>query len=301
MKLIIISGRSGSGKSSALHTLEDEGFYCVDNLPANMLSQLPDTLRAYHQDTLQESSQESSQEGQSEPPGMAVSIDIRNVPGALEQFPGYLKDLNKRGIQCQVLYLDAGDEQLIKRYSSTRRKHPISDETTSLREAIRQEKRLLSPILAEADLRLDSSTLSVHQMRERVRLAVLGSAGNTMTVLFQSFGFKHGVPSDADFIFDVRCLPNPFWFESLRADTGLEQPVQDFMKNEPEVIDMLGDIRKFIEKWLPRFESAQRSYMTIAIGCTGGQHRSVYICKRLGEQFAGQLERVQVRHRELPE
>lgn len=285
MKLVIISGRSGSGKSSALHALEDEGFYCVDNLPASMLSQLPDTLRDAHRDT----------------PKMAVSIDVRNLPGALENFSDLLASLKSKNVNYQVVYLDASSEHIMKRYSSTRRKHPLSDDDTSLREAIELEKELLEPVLAEADIRFDTSPMSVHQIRERIREEICGNTAKAMTVLFQSFGFKHGVPSDADFIFDVRCLPNPFWVESLRAHTGLEPPVQNFLKNEPDVLAMKEDISQFVEKWLPKIESGQRSYMTIAIGCTGGQHRSVYISETLAKEFKSKLERVQVRHRELPE
>ena len=285
MKLIIISGRSGSGKSSALHTLEDEGFYCVDNLPASMLSQLPDTLKGHH----------------SEPPKMAVSIDVRNLPGALDNFSELLASLRSKGIDCQVLYLDTGSEKLVSRYSSTRRKHPLSNDQVSLREAIEIEKKLLKPVLMEADLKIDTTQLSVHQIRDLIKQEYCGDEKSGMTVLFQSFGFKNGIPSDADFIFDVRCLPNPFWDESLRAHTGLEEPVINFLKDDPNVIEMVEDISTFVEKWLPRFESAQRSYMTIAIGCTGGQHRSVYICKTLGTLFTSKLERVQVRHRELLE
>lgn len=285
MKLIIISGRSGSGKSSALHTLEDEGFYCVDNLPASMLNQLPDTLKGHH----------------SKPPRMAVSIDVRNLPGALDNFPDLLESLRNKGIDCQVLYLDTDSEKLVSRYSATRRKHPLSNDQTSLREAIALEKKLLVPVLIQADLKIDTTSLSVHQMRDMIKQKFCDDQKSGVTVLFQSFGFKNGIPSDADFIFDVRCLPNPFWDESLRAHTGLEQPVIDFLKDEPYVIEMMDDISAFIEKWLPRFESAQRSYMTIAIGCTGGQHRSVYIGKTLGTLFTSKLERVQVRHRELHE
>ena len=285
MKLVIISGRSGSGKSSALHALEDEGYYCVDNLPAILLSKLPEVLK----------------DAQSEPPKMAVSIDVRNVPGVLENFAQLLSDLKKNNVHCQVLYLDADDEHLMKRYSSTRRKHPLSNDKISLREAIKMEKTLLEPVQTEASIRFDTSPTSVHQLRERVRQEICGNASTSMTVMFQSFGFKNGIPSDADFIFDVRCLPNPFWVEALRANTGLETPVQDFLKGEPDVIDMMADIRAFVEKWLPKFEAGQRSYMTVAIGCTGGQHRSVYISETLGNEFKNKLERVQVRHRELPE
>lgn len=285
MKLIIISGRSGSGKSSALHTLEDEGFYCVDNLPASMLSQLADTLEGHH----------------CEPPKMAVSVDVRNLPGALDHFPELLASLKNKGIDCQVLYLDTDSEKLVSRYSATRRKHPLSDDQVSLREAIELEKKLLQPVLIAADLKIDTTTLSVHQIRDLIKQEYCEDEKNGMTVLFQSFGFKNGIPSDADFIFDVRCLPNPFWVESLRHHTGLEEPVINFLKDDANVIEMIDDIAAFIDKWLPRFESAQRSYMTIAIGCTGGQHRSVYIGNTLGELFTSKLERVQVRHRELRE
>lgn len=283
MKLIIISGRSGSGKSSALHALEDEGFYCVDNLPASMLKDLPQNLET----------------GLGEPPRMAVSIDVRNVPGALEHFPGLLDKLKQQGIDCQVVFLEADSDSLMKRYSSTRRKHPLSNDQTSLIEAINLEKTLLAPVAAQADIRLDTSPLSVHEIRQQVLQRVCGESNKSMTLLIQSFGFKHGMPVDADYVFDVRCLPNPFWVEQLRPYTGQDKPVQDFLAAEPMVSEMFDDLRHYIEKWLPRFESGQRSYMTISIGCTGGQHRSVYISEKLGEWFSERLDCVQVRHREL--
>ncbi len=293
MKLVIISGRSGSGKSSALHALEDEGFYCVDNLPASMLSQLPDTLKDSHNSSHNAPHKSS--------PKMAVSIDVRNLPGALENFDELVTTLEKKNIECQVIYLDAGTENLMKRYSSTRRKHPLSDNNTSLKEAIERETALLAPVLASANIHIDTSPMSVHEIRELVREQVCGDSSKTMTVMFQSFGFKHGIPSDADFIFDVRCLPNPFWVESLRMYTGRDKPVQAFLEKETDVQAMKNDIIQFVEKWLPKFESGQRSYMTVAIGCTGGQHRSVYICQSLGDEFRNKLGHVQVRHRELPE
>ncbi|MGI9275022.1 MAG: RNase adapter RapZ [Endozoicomonas sp.] len=283
MKLIIISGRSGSGKSSALHALEDQGYYCVDNLPASMLSDLPRTLKTSLQKL----------------PQMAVSIDVRNLPGALEDFPDLLAELQRQGIKCEVVFLDADSDSLMKRYSSTRRKHPLSNDNVSLSEAIDLEKQLLAPVASEADIRIDTSPLSVHEIREQIRQRICGEDTQGMTLLIQSFGFKHGMPVDADFVFDVRCLPNPFWVEALRPHTGLEKPVQDFLAAEPMVSEMVEDLRCFIEKWLPRFESGQRSYMTIAIGCTGGQHRSVYISEQLGAWFSQHFERLQVRHREL--
>lgn len=285
MKLVIISGRSGSGKSTALNTLEDEGFYCVDNMPASMLIQLPDTLGKRKQ----------------EAPAIAVSIDVRNLPWALNNFESLVESLEKSGIECQVIYLDTDSEQLVSRYSSTRRKHPLSDQNTSLKEAIEKEATLLEPVRLKANLRIDTTHLSVHQIRERIKQELCGDTKQHMAVMLQSFGFKNGVPTDADFIFDVRCLPNPFWDEKLRAFTGLEQPVIDFLKDDPMVLEMVADLQCFLETWVPRFESSQRSYMTIAIGCTGGQHRSVYICNTLGQLFNSESECVQVRHRELRE
>ena len=283
MKLVIISGRSGSGKSAALHALEDQGYYCVDNLPATMLSKLPEQLS----------------EGSQEPPRMAVSIDVRNVPGALEHFPRLLDNLRQQNIDCKVLFLEADSSCLMKRYSSTRRKHPLTSDDVSLTEAIEMEKTLLSPVAGQADIRIDTSPLSVHEIREQVKHRIIGEKVQGMILLIQSFGFKHGMPVDADFIFDVRCLPNPFWDESLREYTGLDEPVQNFLAAEPMVTEMFDDLKHFVEKWLPRFESGQRSYMTISIGCTGGQHRSVYISEQLGAWFSQQFDRVQVRHREL--
>ncbi len=286
MKLVIISGRSGSGKSSALHALEDEGYYCVDNIPVSILDQLPTTLKKTH----------------STPPAMAVSIDIRNVPGAMENFPELLSRLRKQGIDCKVIFLDADSNNLMKRYSATRRKHPLTNEHRSLVEAIEQETQLLGPVQSQADIKIDTSPLSVHQIRERVRKECTNNDHDThrITLLFQSFGFKHGIPVDADFIFDVRCLPNPYWIESLRSFTGLDKPVQDFLSSEKDVEEMFTDISLFVQKWLPKFESGQRVYITIAIGCTGGQHRSVFLTEKLGQAFSKQLSSsVQVRHREL--
>ncbi|MDD7805429.1 MAG: RNase adapter RapZ [Endozoicomonas sp. (ex Botrylloides leachii)] len=288
MKLVIISGRSGSGKSSALHALEDEGYYCADNIPVSILDQLPITLKKTHKT----------------PPAMAVSIDVRNVPGAMESFPSVLKQLREQQIDCKVIFLDADSNTLLKRYSSTRRRHPLTNDNCSLAEAIDYEVQLLAPVQSHATVKIDTSPLSVHQIRERMRAECTGSGAKErkITLLIQSFGFKHGVPIDADFVFDTRCLPNPFWVESLRGYSGLEKPIHDFLAAEAEVSDMFNDISSFITRWLPRFESGQRTYMTIAIGCTGGQHRSVYLAETLGKSLKSQLtNKIQVRHRELPE
>ncbi|PJE80846.1 RNase adapter protein RapZ [invertebrate metagenome] len=283
MKLIVISGRSGSGKSTALHALEDEGYYCVDNLPASMLDRLPEDISSSHQ----------------APRQIAVSIDVRNLPGALAQFPRLLKKLRNKQIECQVLFLDADSNTLIKRYSSTRRKHPLTNNDRSLAEALELETRLLAPVLSTTDIKIDTSPLSVHDVRKRIKALFCHGSQNNLTLLFQSFGFKHGVPVDSDMVFDVRCLPNPYWIEALRKYTGKDKPIQEFLEKEPDVIRMYDDIAHFINKWLPHFETGQRSYMNIAIGCTGGQHRSVYLTERLGQSFEKKRPSVQVRHREL--
>ena len=288
MKLVIISGRSGSGKSSALQALEDCGYYCVDNIPVSILDQLPGTLKKAH----------------SQAPAMAVSIDVRNVPGAMESFPSVLKQLRARKIDCMVIFLDADSNTLIKRYNATRRRHPLTNEDYSLAEAIEFETKLLGPVQSQATLKIDTSPLSVHQIRERLRAVCSADNGqaSTISLLVQSFGFKHGMPIDADFVFDVRCLPNPFWIESLRRYNGREKPIQDFLSAEKDVGRMQNDILTFIKDWLPSFESGQRTYMTIAIGCTGGQHRSVYLAEQIGRLLSAQLvNKVQVRHRELPD
>jgi len=284
MRLVIVSGRSGSGKSTALHVLEDLGYYCIDNLPGSLLPPLVTQM----------------QEGlPADRDSVAVSIDARNLPTALERFPQSLKELDKIGVPYTVLYLDADDQSIITRFSETRRRHPLSDEETSLEEAIRKEGLLLDPIATTADLKIDTSNLTLHQLRDIVRTQVAEQTDNTLALLFISFGFKHGVPADADLVFDVRCLPNPYWNPALREHTGREEPVQEFLAQQEHVNEMITDIQTYLSKWIPRFEANNRSYMTIAIGCTGGQHRSVYLAERMQMLFAEQYNNVQVRHREL--
>ncbi|HCI88019.1 MAG TPA: RNase adapter RapZ [Gammaproteobacteria bacterium] len=283
MKLTIISGRSGSGKSTVLHVLEDKGYYCIDNLPASLLPALAKRISTDASDLTQ----------------VAVSVDARNVSTDLEQVPQIVAELKEKTIPTEILFLDANSQTLLKRFSESRRKHPLSSESVGLREAIDKESELLEPISVLANLTIDTSNMSLQALRQTVKERMLDDQTNAMALLFQSFGFKNGVPVDADIVYDVRCLPNPFWDNSLRALTGLDDAVKKFLGDESEVSEMLEDISNYLEKWLHKFEANNRSYITVAVGCTGGQHRSVYLCERLAESFVGKISNVQVRHREL--
>jgi len=284
MKLVIISGRSGSGKSTALNMLEDLGYYCVDNLPVRLL--LPLTQEAL-----------KTQETRLEK--IAVSIDARNLSSGINQFHDMYQQIKATPIIMDIIYLDALDQALLKRFHATRRKHPLSTEKISLKEAIKQERSLLSPIAINADLVVDTSSISIYQLRDLIRLRVAGRKNQDLALLFESFGFKHGVPIDADYVFDVRCLPNPYWDPSLRKYTGLDQPIQNFLQKKPEPQAMLDSIIQFLDTWIPSFEVSNRSYLTIAIGCTGGQHRSVYICDQLNNYYQNKYPNVQIRHTEI--
>ncbi|MBT9529432.1 MAG: RNase adapter RapZ [Pseudomonas sp.] len=284
MRLIIVSGRSGSGKSTALDVLEDNGFYCIDNLPAGLLPELAERA-LLHTEVLQ--------------PQVAVSIDARNLPTHLQRFPELLTEVRARHIQCDVLYLDADEDTLLKRFSETRRRHPLTDESRSLAEAIRDESLLLEPISDLADLKIDTTHLNLYQLRDSLKLRLLNKPEPGTAFLIESFGFKRGMPVDADLVFDVRCLPNPYWKPELRAHSGLDQPVIDYLAAQADVDEMYTDIHAYLYKWLPRFAASNRAYVTIAIGCTGGHHRSVYLAERLGQTLKPQLKNLQVRHRDL--
>ncbi len=283
MKLTIISGRSGSGKSTVLHILEDRGYYCIDNLPAAILPALAERIT-------------SDDTGI---PLLAVSIDARNISTDLERFPSILAGLKEKGLQTEVVFLDANSQTLLRRFSESRRKHPLSNDKTGLREAINKESELLEPISLLASLTIDTSDMSLHTLRDTVKKRLVEHKTTSMALLFQSFGFKNGVPMDADIVYDVRCLPNPYWDTALRRLTGAHPAVQEYLGKQQEVQEMLADISAYLDKWLPRFEQNNRSYMTVAIGCTGGQHRSVYLCEMLGKYFAGRMDDILVRHREL--
>lgn len=282
-QLAIISGRSGSGKTTALHVLEDAGYYCIDNLPAALLPALVgETL-----------SNESSEYDY-----LAVCIDARNAKADLLRFSELIEEIPAH-VHTEVIYLDANSDELIKRFSETRRKHPLSDRATDLREALEIEKEVLAPIANGATLTIETSQMNLYQLRDIVRQRVTGEESGQMAVLFESFGFKRGIPTDADFVFDVRCLPNPYWSKSLRGQTGLDEGVIEFLNDQLEVDEMFAEIAQYLSRWLPEFQANNRSYMTIGIGCTGGQHRSVYMSERLMRHFASVFNNVQVRHREL--
>lgn len=282
MKLVIISGRSGSGKSTALQALEDLGYYCVDNLPLGLLPTLTEQLQ------------------QEEKPleRIAVGIDARNVPGQLVRFPEILRNVQAKQIDCEVVYLDADDGTLLKRFSATRRKHPLSSEERSLSESIEHEAQLLSGIRALANLVIDTSNLDVHTLRNTVRDRV-ARRRERLSLLVESFAYKRGVPHDADLVFDVRVLPNPYWHATLRPYDGRDGRVREFLFAQPETHEMLDDIHDFLMRWLPMFENNDRSYMTVAIGCTGGRHRSVYITEELVTRLQKSGIEVQKRHLEL--
>ena len=279
MKLVILSGRSGSGKTVALHALEDMEFYCIDNLPISMLPQLVEKVRTHEE-------------------SVAVSIDARALPDELEHFTEIHQQLRDDKIQIEVIYLDADDATLLKRFSETRRRHPLTQDGISLREAIAREKELLDPIALAADLHVDTSRLNLHQLSDMIKARVLGNS-TSLDLMFVSFGYKYGIPPDADFVFDARCLPNPYWDESLRTFTGRDQPVIEFLREQSRVQEFFWQVKVFLHTWLPRFETNNRSYLTVAIGCTGGQHRSVYISEQLAQHFQKEHSKVTIRHREL--
>ncbi|HKK06527.1 MAG TPA: RNase adapter RapZ [Gammaproteobacteria bacterium] len=284
MRLIIVSGLSGSGKSIALHVLEDLGYYCIDNLPIGLLPALAEQVVG----------ESGPHRGQ-----FAVGIDARTLGGDLEGFPAMVEDLESKGLDCDIFFLEANDATLLQRFSETRRRHPLSNDKVPLNEAIEMERRLLEPLSARADLIVDTSLTNVHQLRDLIRERVSSKAQRSLSVLLESFGYKHGVPADADFVFDVRCIPNPHWEPELRALTGRDQPVADYLARQPQVEQLYSDLEQFLERWLPEFEADNRSYMTIAIGCTGGQHRSVYLVERLAGSLEAMGRQVLTRHREL--
>jgi len=277
MQLIIVTGLSGSGKSVVLKALEDSGYYCVDNLPAGLLAETVRHLEATGQSRL------------------AVSIDTRS--SSLETLPDTIGELRQAGIEVQILFLESSAETLVKRFSETRRRHPLSNQDITLAESIRMEREMLAQ-LGDIGHRVDTSDLGPSTLRSWVKDFVALDQGG-LTLLFASFGFKHGIPLDADFVFDVRCLPNPHYDPVLRPLTGHDQPVIDFLQAQENVAAMAEDIRRFVANWLPCFVRDNRSYLTIAIGCTGGQHRSVYLAESLAAHFRAQQHKVLVRHREL--
>jgi len=280
MDLTIVSGLSGSGKTVALQALEDIGYYCIDNLPANLLPHFASSLMNTPDNRA------------------AVSIDVRNRH-FLETLSDSLAELKRLGIEFRILYLYANEDTLIKRFSETRRRHPLTDMSISLVEGIRQEHQLLASLAHSANMEIDSSHTTPHELRSQVRNLAGARDGTAMMLQVVSFGHKYGNPSDADFVFDVRCLPNPYWEKCLREQTGVDQDVIDFLKTKPSTAAMIDHIYNFLSEWLPAFEAENRSYITVAIGCTGGRHRSVYVAEQLAKKLKNDDSRVHLRHRDL--
>lgn len=284
MRLIIVSGLSGSGKSVALHMLEDIDFYCVDNIPAALLKPfISHTVRGMG-DTY---------------PRTAVGLDARNRAIEIETIPALVDELRRSGIDCEVLYLHAAEEVVLKRYAETRRKHPLVTGDVSLREAIALERKLLEPVITAADWVIDTSNMSVYALRELIRERVDRHSEDRLSLMFESFGYKHGIPGDADFVFDVRSLPNPYYEPALRHLTGRDSAVIEFLSNYASVRSMITDLIAFLERRVGEFSQANRSYLTVAIGCTGGQHRSVYIAEQLADHFRKTHPHVLTRHDSL--
>jgi UPF0042 nucleotide-binding protein len=277
VQLFLISGLSGSGKSVALKVLEDSGYYCVDNLPAELLAALVEHLQ---------------RAGYS---NIAVSIDVRSA-NSVQRLPPLLQQIKQQGTDVHVLFLDAQTDTLVKRFSETRRLHPLSDGIRTLPECVGHERELLTEI-SDIGHHIDTTELNANALRAWIKQFIKVDRAR-LTLLFESFGYKHGIPLDADLVFDVRCLPNPHYDPQLRPLTGRDAAVIEFLDNTPSALDMFGDIRDFVERWLPSFVADNRSYLTVAIGCTGGRHRSVYLAEKLARHFEHQ-QQVLIRHREL--
>ena len=286
MRLIIVSGLSGSGKSVALHLLEDLDFYCIDNVPAALLDTVITDLVATEDEIYN---------------NLAVGVDARNRSADLESLPELGHDLRSRNIHCEVIFLHADDDILLKRYSETRRKHPLSEKGLGLADAIMRERELLGPIIDSAELVLDTTRTNVYELRDMIRERVGERHEPQLSILIESFGFKHGLPTDADFVFDLRCLPNPYWEVQLRQLTGKDAPVIEYLDNKDNVQVMYRDILGSLDKWIPEYIDFNRSYLTVALGCTGGQHRSVYMVEKLAQQLKQRFDLVQTRHNELPD
>ncbi len=284
-RLIIITGLSGSGKSVALHTLEDEGFYCIDNLPGSMIMSLLEIVQQDENRLFE---------------NLAIGIDMRGEQHTASAFLRLIKRLHAlQEVQTEVVFLDTDRNTLSTRFSETRRRHPLSNKDIPLISAIDKEIKLLEGVKAESDLVIETSALNLHQLRDIISSDVLGKSRAGLSLIFQSFGFKHGTPASTDFMFDVRCLPNPYWEPELREYTGRDEPIIDFLGDQADVQAMFSGIQEYIARWLPLFETENRAYLTVSIGCTGGRHRSVYLCEMLAAHFQHLRENVSLRHREL--
>jgi UPF0042 nucleotide-binding protein len=285
-RVVVVSGLSGSGKSVALNMLEDLGWFCIDNIPAGLLQALVSHTVGDDESRYQR---------------LAVGLDARNRPEELTGIPQLIADLRRSGIRCEVIYLHAENEALLRRFAETRRRHPLASDTVGLADAISGERSLLHPLADAADLVVDTTAMSVHQLREIVRQRVEDRRAARLSVMFESFAYKTGIPGDADFVFDTRTLPNPYWEPALRPLTGRDQAVREFLEASPEVATLFEDILRFVEARIPEYERTNRGYLTVAIGCTGGQHRSVFMAEKLAADFSARQPLVLVRHSALPD
>ena len=280
MKRIFVSGRSGSGKTVALRALEDQGFYCVDNIPIRLIPELLSQTEEQY-------------------PELAIGVDTRNITTTIEEFDEMMQFIRSEGKNFQVIFIDANEATLLKRFSETRRRHPLTAEGLSLAEAINEEKKRLEPVSRYADLIIDTTTKTPHQLCETIVKRVIGIQETKLSLQFKSFGFKRGAPTDADFVFDARCLPNPYWEVELRPYNGQDKEIIEYLEDLPYVQEYVWQLKTFLHTWIPRFEEGNRNYLTIAIGCTGGQHRSVYMVEKLAKYFSTLYQDTQIRHREL--
>jgi UPF0042 nucleotide-binding protein len=284
LRLVIISGLSGSGKSVALHVLEDLGFYCIDNIPVPLLKSFIDEIVPRQDPTFA---------------NVGIGLDARSRPSDLAEVPALVQKLRADGLSCEIIFLQTDTKVLLSRFSETRRKHPLSNGATSLEEAIAKERDLLEPIINSAELVIDTSRMSVYALRDQIRERVAPRAPGAMSIMIESFGYKNGLPANADFVFDVRCLPNPYWEPSLRPLTGKDERVREFLDAAPLVQRMVADIATFLEEWIPRYQDFQRSYLTVAIGCTGGMHRSVYVVEAVAKRLAAKNLSIRTHHTEI--
>jgi len=282
--LLIISGLSGAGKTIALNTLEDLGLYCIDNLPVSLLNEF---ARQISDGSIQAT------------PEIAIGIDARSAESDIKKLPGIINRLKKKNLKIDLVFIDASDDVLTRRFSETRRKHPLSSKTLALSGAIKKERRIMDDLSAQADIRIDTSHTLMHELRDMVRKRIANRPIAALSLQLVSFGYKHGSPRDADFVFDARCLPNPYWKNNLRNLTGKDTAVIKFLGKQKLVAEMIEHIKKFLSFWIPKFEADNRSYLCVAVGCTGGHHRSVYITERLAEYFREQGKHVITIHRDI--
>lgn len=283
-RLLIISGLSGAGKTIALNTLEDLGLYCIDNLPVSLLNEF---ARQISDGSIQAT------------PEIAIGVDARSAESDIKKLPGIINKLKKKNLKIDLVFIDANDDVLTKRFSETRRKHPLSSKTLALSGAIKKERRIMGDLSAQADIRIDTSHTLMHELRDIVRKCIANRPIAALSLQFVSFGYKHGIPMDADYVFDARCLPNPYWKNNLRSHTGKDTAVIKFLGKQKLVAELIDHIKKFLSFWIPKFEADNRSYLCVAVGCTGGHHRSVYITERLAEYFREQGKHVITIHRDI--